>query len=495
MTQEEALQILKQGHSAYLTGAAGSGKTFLLNRFIKHLKKCKTGVGITASTGIAATHLGGMTIHSFAGIGIARALDQDQLAGIVEKRHIDRHFNGNHVLIIDEISMLDADRLQLVNEAAKLARKSEKPFGGMQVVLCGDFFQLPPISREGDAPVQFAYQSAAWQELSPVVCYLTEQFRQGNDALLSVLNAIRDARVDQISRDHLKTRVAAQVAEGSITRLYSHNVDVDAENARELGRLSGRQTEFYMRSNGVPAVLAALKKGCLAPEVFAVKPGAMVMFVKNNFDKGYVNGTIGTVTDFDEEGHPVVRGLNGRKFIATPESWKIEENGKAVASIIQVPLRLAWAITIHKSQGMTLDAAEINLSDAFERGMGYVALSRVKSFDALRLLGFNEKALQVHEGVLEFDKKLRKDSDQAVEKFCGVELADEVSGELQKGKTYSVEEIQKKHRSAYAPWTDEDEVKLIGGFKAGITTAELAQLLGRQAGGIRARLKKLGLVK
>ncbi len=496
MTQQQALYILNSGQNVYLTGAAGSGKTYVLNQFIADLRKRRVSVGVTASTGIAATHLGGITIHSWAGIGIARDATDEQVSYIVQKRHVAKRLAGTNVLVIDEISMLDADRLSLVDRVAKAARKNSQPFGGLQVVLCGDFFQLPPIQREGDAPTLFAYRSPVWQELNPTVCYLTEQYRQGNDTLAEILNAIRAGELPHHLQQHLHERRQTNLVSQNTTRLYCHNVDVDSENARELARLQGDEKPFYMASSGVPVVLASLKNGCLAPEILTLKKGAAVMFVKNNFDKGFVNGTLGTVEDFDEEGYPLVRGLHGRTFSASPETWKIEEHGKTVASIMQVPLRLAWAITIHKSQGMTLDEAEINLADAFERGMGYVALSRVKSLAGMRLLGFNAMALRVHEDVLEFDKTLRQLSEKTAAEIPPdfLSLNRKKSGGEAKEKTYSVEEIQKKHAKAYAPWDDEQEIKLIAGFKAGITVPELAALMGRQVGGIRARLKKLGLL-
>ncbi len=496
MTQDEALYLLQSGKSIYLTGAAGSGKTYVLNKFIADLKKRKIGVGVTASTGIAATHLGGITIHSWAGIGIARDATDEHIGRIVEKRHVARRLAATKVLIIDEISMLDADRLLLVDRVAKAARDSQKPFGGMQVVLCGDFFQLPPIQKEGEAPALFAYHSPAWQELNPTVCYLTEQHRQGDDPLAEVLHGIRQGGTLQKAREHLSSRRDANVLSKNITRLYCHNVDVDAENVRELARLSSEAKQFYMQGQGVPVLLSALKNGCLAPETLALKKGAVVMFVKNNFEKGFVNGTLGTVEDFDEEGHPVVRGLSGRKFIATPESWKIEENGKIVASIMQIPLRLAWAITIHKSQGMTLDAAQINLADAFEKGMGYVALSRVRSLAGMRLLGFNEVALQVHQDILELDKKLREASEKNVAQIPSDFMKKQKSAApVAQSKKYSVEEIQKTHPLAYEPWTQEEEIKLMVGFKAGLKVPELAKEHGRKVGGIRSRLKKIGLLE
>ena len=495
MTQKEAFEILKAGQSVFLTGAAGSGKTYLLNAFIRWLREQRIGVGVTASTGIAATHLGGLTIHSWAGINIARSATDRDIQVMASNRRVAKRFVKNDVLIIDEISMLDADRLTLVDRVARVAKGIWESFGGMQVVLSGDFFQLPPVTKEGEPPPKFAYHSSAWQELNPKICYLTEQFRQGNDPLLDVLEAIRGAGVDQQIRNHLSSRNSFTLATGQITKLYSHNVDVDRENAGELARLPGKGFLYRMKTSGVAAILKVLKGGCLAPDILTVKKHAMVMFVKNNFEKGYVNGTLGRVRDFDESGFPVVEALDGRKFVAVPETWSVEENGRTLAKIVQIPLRLAWAITIHKSQGMTLDAAEINLSDAFEKGMGYVALSRVRSLAGIRLLGFNETALQVHPEILAFDGELRKRSDETVKDLRSgkIRMKRDIRAENE-SKTSWVAEIRNTHPAAYQKWTAEEEERLVASFHTGQTVAALAKGHGRKRGGIRARLLKLGLM-
>jgi ATP-dependent exoDNAse (exonuclease V) alpha subunit len=492
MTQKEALEILKQGHSVFITGAAGSGKTYLLNQFIQFLSKRGIGVGITASTGIAATHLGGFTIHSWAGIGIGREASDAEIRMMASHRRVAKRFATSDVLIIDEISMLDADRLNLVERVARAAKGSFKPFGGMQVVLCGDFFQLPPVAKEGEPPPRFAYHSAAWRELNPKICYLTEQFRQGDNKLLKILNAIRQRKVDDEVKFYLSERHNAVLTNGRITKLYAHNSDVDAENMREMRRLPGEEVNYQMEASGVPAILNSLKSGCLAPEVLTLKKDAKVIFVKNNFERGYVNGTLGTVSDFDKYGYPVVTAFDGHKIIAAPESWSIEENGRILAKITQIPIRLAWAITIHKSQGMTLDAAEINLIDAFERGMGYVALSRVRSLAGLRLLGFNDIALEVHSEISVFDQELRSRSEEDLRELCSPVQSDPRNRKPL--KTYSVFEIRKSHPAAYQKWIAEDEERLIAEFRKGKTVSMLAGILGRKKGGISARLKKLGLV-
>jgi hypothetical protein len=206
------------------------------------------------------------------------------------------------------------------------------------------------------------------------------------------------------------------------TRLYTHNVNVDVINDLELKKIKEEAKIFEMTSKGNEFVAVSLKKGCLAPEKLTLKKGAVVMFVKNNFERGYVNGTLGKVTDFDTDGMPIVKTVSGKTIIATPEKWSIEEDEKSLATITQVPLRLAWAITIHKSQGMTLDAVEMDLSKSFEFGMGYVALSRVRTLDGIKLLGINDIALEVNPQVFEFDKILEELSHANVDEILKMKI-------------------------------------------------------------------------
>jgi len=495
MTQEEALEILKAGHNVYLTGAAGTGKTCLLNEYIQFLKAEKIGVAVTASTGIAATHLAGLTIHSWAGIGVERFASDVDIKMMAANRRVAKRFAETDVLIIDEISMLDADRLNLVERVARIAKGNWKPFGGIQIVLCGDFFQLPPVAKEGEPPPRFAYHSSAWKELDLKICYLHEQYRQGDQKFFNILNAIRQARVDNFVISNLQARRNAKLANKEVTKLYSHNVDVDAENIKELNRLPGKEMHYKMEASGVPAIVKLLKGGCLAPEILTVKKGAKVMFVKNNFEKGYVNGTLGSVVGFNDWGYPIVATFNGQEISASPETWNVEENGKVLAKITQVPLRLAWAITIHKSQGMTLDAAEINLAEAFEKGMGYVALSRVRSLNGIKLIDFNEMALQVHPEILAYDKELQQRSEEARLKFYSLPSKYKKFKTEGNVKAYSVNEIRKFYPAAYQKWSLEEERNLVDSFKEGAKIKVIAKNLGRKSGAIRSRLKKLGLIK
>jgi ATP-dependent exoDNAse (exonuclease V) alpha subunit len=455
MTQAEALDLLKMGHNAFITGPAGSGKTFVLNQYIKYLKDREIEIGVTASTGIAASHMGGMTIHSWSGLGIRDYLSDYDLEDLEQKSYLRQRLSKAKVLIIDEISMMHHFRLDLVDRILRQLRRSNDPFGGLQVILCGDFFQLPPVSRgaargrgeladpdlfsiDDTAPqTEFAYHSPAWKNLDLKICYLEEQHRQEDPLFLNVLNAIRSGTVPANVRASLDARYRQPAVGIEPTKLYTHNVNVDAENELELDKISGQLFEYDMIGRGRAALVETIKKGCLSPEILRLKKGARVMFVKNNFELGFVNGTLGVVEHLNEYG-VTVRTAAGKLIDVPLASWVIEEDGKIKAEITQYPLRLAWAITVHKSQGMSLDAALIDLSRAFEPGMGYVALSRVRSLAGLTLLGLNETALKVNDEVLEYDQHFSQLSEKHAE-------------ELRRLKPQAVKEKQSGWLQAIAP--------------------------------------------
>jgi len=418
MTQETALEILKTGANVFLTGEPGSGKTHTINRYIDYLKERDVEPAVTASTGIAATHIGGYTIHSYSGIGIKKELTSYDLEELGQKEQLVKRVRGTQVLIIEEVSMLDARVLDMVDSAFQTLRGSGEPFGGVQVVFVGDFFQLPPISKGETA--MFAFHSRAWENVKPVTCYLSEQYRQEDTMFLDILSSVRHQNVTYQHRTTLMKRKAAhhETKHITATKLSSHNADVDRINNEELAKLSEKKHAFEMNSRGSKALVEQLKRGCLSPEMLELKVGAVVMFTKNNFECGYVNGTIGVVDEFDSAGWPVVATRQGKKIAVEPVDWNIEESGKVKATITQVPLRLAWAITVHKSQGMSLDAAVIDLTRAFEYGQGYVALSRVRTLDGLHLLGVNERAFEVHPDVGERDRWFREHSRVAEERFA-----------------------------------------------------------------------------
>lgn len=406
MRQLQALRLMMDGRSVFLTGAPGAGKTYVLNEFIRLARERGKNVAVTASTGIAATHIGGTTIHSWAGIGIQDTLSDYDITRLTSRSNLVKRYNATDVLVIDEISMLHGVRLDMVNLLAKRLRQNQAPFGGMQVILVGDLFQLPPISR-GKELADFAHLSDAWAELNPAICYLTEQHRvQQGDTLLDLLSAMRRGDLNELHEYALQERLQQTPETGvTVTRLYSHNLDVDSINKKHLDELTSEQKMYTMFVTGAQQKRETLVKNILAPEKLVLKKGAEVMFVANNPSRQYVNGTRGTVIDFVGN-TPVVVTSSGREIQVEPHAWKLEEDGRVHAEATQLPLRLAWAITIHKSQGMSLDAAEIDLSRSFAPGMGYVALSRVRSMDGVYLKGVNGLALAMHPLIFAYDTEL-----------------------------------------------------------------------------------------
>ena len=472
MRQSSALDILKTGQNVFLTGSAGSGKTYTLNQYIDYLRARRVPVAVTASTGIAATHMNGTTIHSWSGIGIKDELSDRDLTNLSRKQFLADRLKDTAVLVIDEISMLHAKQLNLVSQVLKHIRKNDKAFGGIQVVVAGDFFQLPPIGSKGESNREkFAFMSEAWLDAKFHICYLSEQHRQVSEAANGGLDL--DDILNQIRRQEVTFEAIAalentydQSVDIKRTRLYTHNLNVNKINDKELALLDGEMMRFEATTTGDSKLVETLKKTVRTQDELVLKVGAKVMFIKNNAELGVSNGTMGELIgfaavkiedkessdalieddssdDIDEEAAgektakakksaakkdkekpkskkpttqkmPVVRLNSGREVIAEPEEWIIEdETGEVLASYLQVPLCLAWAITIHKSQGMTLDAAEIDLSRTFELGQGYVALSRLKSLAGLQLLGMNDMSLQLDPLARGADKRFLVLSEEA----------------------------------------------------------------------------------
>ena len=430
MTQEQALRIMKTGVNVYLTGSAGSGKTYLLNKYIKYLESHGIPVAVTASTGIAATHMNGMTIHSWSGLGIKDHLDERELEKLEERKYLWKRFDKARVLIIDEISMLEGKQLEMVERICRRFKRNDKPFGGLQVILSGDFFQLPPVRKGEDKDGEIIPKSKVWQILNPAVCYLEEQFRQKDDILTDILNKIRSNQVGEGDYQILEKRIGVNISAFKPTKLYTHNADVDLINEKELAEINEQEITFVMTGDGPLNLVEILKKSSIATEVLKMKKGAEVMCIKNNFEMGYVNGSRGKIVDFElDTRYPVVELYSGQRVTLKPESWSIEEEGRIKASIKQIPLRLAWAITIHKSQGMSLDNAEIDLGKTFTYGMGYVALSRVRTLEGIILKSLDKKALLVDPRVLSLDQELK---DQSVQnKILFAKLSDQEQQKLE----------------------------------------------------------------
>ena len=493
MKQHEAIEIIMKGYNVFLTGAAGSGKTWVINECVSKLKETGKNIAVTATTGIAATHINGVTLHSWARIKIYKEKELfekgDKEESVIE--HIIKRDNiavenifGCHILIIDEVSMLNAYLLTAVDMICRgIKKKPEIPFGGIQVILSGDFFQLPPIPDPG-RPMKYAFESDSWRQNDFKICYLEEQYRQFDTKFITILNELRNNSLSATSLEALRSRLHASI-DSTIKpiQLYPKNDAVDRINLEELGKIKEPVYRYKMSASGDKDLINTLKKQCLAKEKLELKVGAPVLFIRNSTNKNYVNGTQGTVVGFksldsrfvkgvtyfedddyndgeyedDEDDetyennlYPVVETCGGRVIDATPEIWSFskiihyKEAGsdgivrtqikeEMLASIAQVPLILGWSISINKSQGMSLDYAKMDLSQSFLKGMGYVAISRVRSLEGIILLGYNALALMVNPQIIAVDKVLREESENnrlalcstIKEEFCESEEVEE----------------------------------------------------------------------
>lgn len=494
MNQGLALEILLSGESVLLTGPAGAGKTFVLNQFIKLAKHQGKHVSVTATTGLAATHLGGTTIHSWSGIGVQDSLPPSFGDHIAKGRR--EIIEKTDVLLIDEISMLHDFRLDMIDEVCRTVREVDEPFGGIQIVMSGDFFQLPPINRGDSRAGGFVVNSNVWQELSPVICYLDEQHRQDDEMLLDILNAMRAGDVRRHHAEALLARTEVYPDElERLTELHTVNIDVDSINQAKLNELEGDEITYSQSTTGSESYVESLQRSVLAPAALKLKLGALVMAVKNSLERKYVNGSLGTVVAFEPHtDYPIVQFKNGKEVTMQPDTWELRDGDKKRASITQIPLRLAWAITVHKSQGMTLDAARIDLRKAFVEGMGYVALSRVKRLDNLYLTGINQTALRVSEDAQTIDEVLRAQAARDAKRFAHL-LTDKKDRTIPKPKKASgwadkIAKMRETYPNAYRPWTPDHDDLLKREFQNGLSVKELSGELGRHEGSVTIRLQK-----
>lgn len=497
MNQDLALEVMLSGESVLLTGPAGAGKTYVLNRFINLAKSEGKHVSVTATTGLAATHIGGNTIHSWSGIGVHDSLSDNFGKHLSKSRQ--EIIEKTDVLIIDEISMLHDFRLDMIDQVCRQVREMNEPFGGIQVILSGDFFQLPPVNRGDSRAGGFVVASNVWQELDPTICYLDEQHRQEDETLLEILNALRSGDIRRRHAEQLLERVGVEPKKDQVvTELHTVNVDVDRINEKRLDELHEDELIYSQVSTGAASYVESLQRSVLAPSSLRLKKGALVMAVKNSMDRKYANGSIGTVTDFEPVSeYPIVEFLNGRTVSMVPDTWELRDGDKKRASISQIPLRLAWAITVHKSQGMTLDAARIDLRKAFVEGMGYVALSRVKNLSNLYLTGINQMALRASEEAREIDAMLQQKSRSDTKRFAHLKKQAEArksqpekSKKPASGWSEKIAKMRETYPNAYRPWETADDATLKQDFQNGASIQKLSKTLGRHEGSIKMRLQK-----
>lgn len=406
--QQKIIEAVQKGQNIFVTGVAGTGKSFVLKKLKEIYGKR---LQITASTGIAAVNVGGITLHSWAGLGLGEK-NADELADdIMFNRRVLNRIRNAEILAIDEISMIKADLFDLFNEVMQIIRGKDLPFGGLQILLFGDFLQLPPVMQRGRFfENAFIFESYAWQEADLQTFFLKKPFRQTDQKFLQLLHNIRLGEVTEKDLEILESRTDLYDSEEiKPTQITTHNNQADIINKNELHHLKTKEEIFYWREEGNKQRLEFLKKNCLVLPELTLKIGAQVMMLKNTFqEQGVVNGSLGVIKDFSIERYPFVEFHNGQILEIKQEEWIVEEDYKTVASIKQIPLRLAWAITVHKSQGMTLEKIRCQLGNAFSEGQVYVALSRVKTLDGLFLDSFNPNLIRVNQKVVEFYRNLEK---------------------------------------------------------------------------------------
>jgi ATP-dependent DNA helicase PIF1 len=409
--QKKVLDSVISGKSVFFTGAAGTGKSLLLNYIINRLKSIysSTDIGITASTGIAAINIGGCTLHSFLGLGLARE-NMDILKNKISKNNgAKNRWRNAKILIIDEISMIDPDFFDKVEEIARFIRKNNKPFGGIQVIATGDFYQLPPVN--GD---KLCFESKSWDLIFDEKIELTEIYRQSDFKFKKILNEIRYGNISPETEVEIKAlEREIDCPQGIVpTYLYPLRSEVKKENEKRLIQLKGESKFYHSCDIGDPRLLEQIKKNCPAPEVLELKLEAQVSLIKN-LDNTLINGSLGIVKGFSDKGYPIVYFPVSRRLeIISPQEWvneipKVKEDSKSImAKRIQIPLILAWALSIHKSQGQTLDFVRVDLSKIFECGQAYVALSRATSMEGLQVVGFNKYKIKTNQKALQLSDQL-----------------------------------------------------------------------------------------
>ncbi|CAG8781719.1 26020_t:CDS:2, partial [Racocetra persica] len=391
-------------------------------------------VAVTATTGLAALNIGGTTLHYFAGIGLGQGTIQELVKKVRDNRSARQRWIDCKVLIIDEISMLDGELFDTLEAIARNIENNTRPFGGIQLIITGDFFQLPPISKDSRAIAKFSFEARTWKASVKHTIQLTRVFRQKDNELIELLNEMRTGKVsDRFSELIVRLENEPQYPDDGIkpTELYPRNDNVNSANLIQLDKIPHKSHSFFAVDWEPMRIgqLRMLVKSCLAPQELKLKRDAQVMLIKNLKDYNLVNGSRGVVIGYhsnstaqdyfkgEEEGLeindllPIVRFTDSnQKIIVEPQEWTIPGNGgkTILASRKQIPLILAWAISIHKSQGQTLDRVKIDLGRVFEKGQAYVALSRATSTASLQVLNFRPSKVTAHEKVKAFYESLKK---------------------------------------------------------------------------------------
>ena len=434
--QQHAFDKYVQGHNIFITGPGGSGKSALIKMIHKNAREKFKDIQVTALTGCAAVLLNckAKTLHSWAGIGLGNGTTEQLITKIKKNKFAKALWKGTDILVVDEVSMLSLKLFNMLNEIGKAVRGNFKPFGGIQIIFSGDFFQLPPVGDKEEPDTQrFCFESEEWNSVFPRECQiqLIKIFRQTDEIYSSILNQIREGKIKRKSNDLLLQYVERPFAANLVaepTKLYPTRNKVENINNTKMASLQGLEREFKIKyikdiemtkndrlkrleftDKDIQVELDFLAGNLICEKEMKLKIGSQVMCIVNiQSDTGIevCNGSQGIVTEFCEFTLcPRVKFNNGIEKIMGRHVWASDKIPGIGVS--QVPLILAWALTIHKSQGATMDAAEIDVgSGIFECGQTYVALSRVKSLDGLYLTSFDAKRIRINKKVKEYYESL-----------------------------------------------------------------------------------------
>lgn len=418
--QMQAFRHMQEGNNVFITGPGGTGKTTLIKEFVNNTPE--RNIAVTSTTGASALWIDGRTLHSYLGIGLGTDTIGNLYKKIKGNKALHNRWLNLDCLIIDEISMLSPDLFDKLEELACRIRyeqrsffvkERELPFGGIQLVLSGDFCQLPVVGED-----RFCFEAKKWKDCVHYTVYLDSIIRQENEVFQTILNNIRLGNVTTSATLELNKCVGRKLEVDGITptKIYTTNNSVDIINNVELDKLGNDIYDYEMNVIKYAPMNARTidryKKDCIAPDLVSLCVDAQVMLLINlDLDAGLVNGSRGKVIRFVDN-YPEVLFTNGVQMVIGPNLWQYHDDRKLKClEIKQIPLRLAWAITVHKSQGMTIDLAEVDLSNLFTWNMAYVALSRVRSLDGLTIKKIDYEAIKVHPKAVEFYQGLEHEND------------------------------------------------------------------------------------
>ena len=401
--QRAAFELMCSGENVFLTGGAGSGKSFLV-RALREQESPKT-LPILASTGSAAVLVGGRTFHSFFGLGILEGGASATVDRACRDRRVMKRLSDVEGFILDEVSMISADALSAAESIARTARSSRLPWGGLRVLAVGDFAQLPPVSKNRDR--DWAFLSSTWERTGFQNCLLSHNHRVHDSQFLDVLAQVRQGAVTEQVADFLNSHLRSPDPDDPAIRLFPRRDQADDFNQQELAKLPGKNLEIDSIYLGEPRFYETLKRQCPIPETLHLKVGARVLFVQNDPQKRWVNGTRGTLTEFTPEKITVQKDEGREVSVEKTLFSMLDAEGNMTAAFLNFPILLAYATTIHKSQGATLDDLWVDLGALWEPGHAYVALSRLRTSQGLRILRWSNRSFVIDPQVIRFYQSMK----------------------------------------------------------------------------------------